>query len=479
MHPYGTSPFNGQCSLKGSLGRAHVDNALDYYAKFPSPSLDLVLKVNNQKVLINGDIDSKDFHKLRETADLPHKRARYNECKNEVVPGVVIPTNGLLSADTSSLNSSSSSPETIQYIASSSPESDAINKPQTPKLAALNEANRNDTESPTFSPINAVQIKREPTGSSILMTSSCSVFVRSSTSATSDTRTSKDDQAITSRREGPSLSLDQDIDDLDSINVTLTLSPSSEMRVSETVASVAELIGCSPPQPSDIVIEPTWKSSITTTAPTTTTGLGYPHARTVQGLSILSPKEIDNVQKTPYPFSRFNLTSKAKASDGPYCRHCDVLIIGIGVIRGPPDSSTHLPNESSTDIREVKVNETAESGSADSNYRIYSINAEASERRDSFCSEPCLKQYYLLLEAGRTRTKMETSEVQPISCTTATGSGNVTTDSQQDVRGCLVAEGLPITSLVKLRRPSWKEEHLDGVSRLSIVFVFSFVSSTS
>ncbi|XP_031573347.1 uncharacterized protein LOC116307296 isoform X3 [Actinia tenebrosa] len=464
MHPYGTSPFNGQCSLKGSLGRAHIDNNLDYYAKFPSPSLDLVLKVNNQKPLMNGDIDSKDFHKLREATDLPHKKPRYNESKNEVVPGVVVPANGQLLADSSCLNSSSSSPETIQYVASSSPESDAINKPQTPNFAALNEANRNDTESPTFSPVTAVQIKHEQMGSSLLMTSSCSVSMQSSTSASLDLGKAKDHQAEIQRREGPSLGLDQGIDDLDSINVTLTLSPSSEMRVSETVASVAELIGCSPPRPSDIVIEPSWKSSgtITTTAPTSSAGIAYPQPRTVQGLSVLSPKEGDTVQKSPYPFSQFNLTSKAtlqKGSDGPYCRHCDVLIIGIGVIRGP-DSSAELTSESSSDLPEVKVNESSELDG--SNYKIYSINVDASEKRDCFCSELCLKQYYSLLEAGRTRTKMETSESELHSSSCATsGPGNVTTDLRQDDRGSLVAEGLPVTSRVKLRRPSWKEEQLD------------------
>lgn len=472
MHPYGTSPFNGQCSLKGSLGRAHLDNNLDYYAKFPSPSLDLVLKMNNQKPVMNGDIDSKDFHKLREATDLPHKKPRYNESKNEVVPGVVLPANGQLMADSPSVNSSSSSPETIQYVASSSPESDAVNKPETPNFSALNEANRNDTESPTFCPVNAVQIKREQMGSSLLMTSSCSLSMQSSISS----RKVKDDQGIP-RREGPSLGLDQGIDDLDSINVTLTLSPSSEMRVSETVASVAELIGCSPPRPSDIVIEPSWKSSgsITTTAPTSSAGIAYLQSRTVQGLSVLSPKEGDTVQKTPYSFSQFNLTSKTtlqqKASDGPYCRHCDVLIIGIGVIRGPPDSSTEMTTDSSTELREVKVNESSESGSDGSNYKIYSINVDAGERRDCFCSEPCLKQYYSLLEAGRTRTKMETSETElnSSSCAT-TGLGNVTTDLRQDDRGLLVAEGLPVTSMVKLRRPSWKEEQLDGVSVMGFVF---------
>ena len=471
MHPYGTSPFNGQCSLKGALGRAHLENNLDYYAKFPSPSLDLVLKVNNQKPLMNGDIDSKDFHKLREATDLPHKKPRYNEHKNEVVVGVVAPANGQLPADSSSVNSSASSPETVQYVASSSPESDAINKPQTPNFTALNEANRHDTDSPTFCPVNAVQIKREQLGSSLLMASSCCASMQSRSSASSDSAKVKDDPAGISRREGPSLGLDQGIDDLDSINVTLTLSPSSEMRVSETVASVAELIGCSPPRPSDIVIEPNWKStgSITTTAPTSSAGIAYPQPRTAQDLSVLSPKEGDAIQKTPYPFSQFNLASKAalqqKPSDGPYCRHCDVLIIGIGVIRGPSDSSSEMTAVSATEVREVKVDESSESGSDGSNYKIYSINVEASERRDCFCSEPCLKQYYSLLEAGRTRTKIETSEseLNSSSCAT-TGSGNATTDLRQDDRGSLVAEGLPVTSMVKLRRPSWKEEQLDGVS---------------
>ena len=51
--------------------------------------------------------------------------------------------------------------------------------------------------------------------------------------------------------------------------MTLTLSPTSEQRVTDTVASVADLIGCSPPRHSDIVIEPSGKA----VAPT---GLSYP-----------------------------------------------------------------------------------------------------------------------------------------------------------------------------------------------------------
>lgn len=455
MHPYGTSPFNGQCSLKGALGNAHVDSTHDYYAKFPTPSLELVLKINQQKNLVNGDIgtdclDTKDFIKFRES-DLPIKRARH--AVNEVVS--VAPSSGLMSSH--SINSLSSSPDTLQYVASSSPESDPVNKPLTPKYSALDEVSRSNNDSPVFTPINPINIKTER----VLSTSSCSGRTNATT-----TDSKKDIQAVTSSRIGPSLGLDQDIDDLDSINVTLTLSPTSEIRVSDTVASVAELIGCSPPRPSDIVIEPSWKTGgpIATTVTTASVG-GHVFPRSAQGLVSSSPKEIENLPKSPYPYSQFNLAStksepQRKASDGPFCRHCDVLIIGIGVIRGPPD----MIDSSSAEIREIKGDDASKSdtNSESTNYKMYNINVEADERRDCFCSEPCLKQYYSLLEAGRSRTKTENLEQQSDN---ATAQGNITADPEQDLRGCVQAEGLPVTSMIKIRRPSWKEEQVDGVSR--------------
>lgn len=466
MHPYGTSPFNGQCSLIGALGNAHIDNSLDFYAKFPTPSLELVLKINQQKTLVNGDtvndvLDSKDFMKFRDI-DLPIKRARHNA--NEFFSSAIATSAALLSTDTSSINSLSSSPETLQYVASSSPESDPVNKSNIPRFSALDETNRSNNDSPVFSPINPLNIKSER----LLSTSCCSVRPNDTTS-----NSKKDTQIAPPHRTGPLLSLDQDIDDLDSINVTLTLSPSSEIRVSETVASVAELIGCSPPRPSDIVIEPSWKSggSITTTVPTTTGGLMFPHPRTPQGLSVLSPKEVDNLQKSPYPFTQFNLaTTKSepqrKASDGPYCRHCDVLIIVIGFIRGPPD----IADSSSSELRAIKADNTSQSdsNSEGTNYKIYNINVDANERRDCFCSEECLKQFYSLLEKGRSKTKTENPEEQLTDSTTTTGVGNVTADSEQDHRGSEQAEGLPVTAMMKVRRPSWKEEQVDGVSKISI-----------
>lgn len=453
MHPYGTSPFNGQCSLKGALGNAHIDNSVDYYAKFPTPSLELVLKINQQKGLVNGDVnthilDTKDFLKLREP-DLPIKRARH-------MPSEM----ALLSTDTSSVNSLSSSPDTLQYVASSSPESDPVNKSNTPKFSALEESNRSNNDSPVFTPINPLNIKSER----LLTTSSCSAR---SYDTTSDSR--KDSQIAPPNRAGPLLGLDQDIDDLDSINVTLTLSPSSEIRVSETVASVAELIGCSPPRPSDIVIEPSWKTggSLTTTVPTTSGSLMFPHPRTPQGLAaVLSPKEGENAQKTPYPFTQFNLSTtksapQRKPSDGPYCRHCDVLIIGIGVIRGPPDMTS---DSSTAELREIKIENSSETeaNAEGANYKMYNVNVQADERRDCFCSETCLKQYYSPLEA---KTKTQNTQEQSTDSTTSEGSGNITNDADQDNRGAKQAEGLPVTSMAKIRRPSWKDEEDHSVSR--------------
>ena len=41
------------------------------------------------------------------------------------------------------------------------------------------------------------------------------------------------------------------------------------------------------------------------------------------------------------------------------------------------------------------------------------------------------------------------------------GAGNVTTVSDVETRGSLVADGLPPTSVRKIRSPSWKDEDED------------------
>lgn len=516
-HPYGSRPFNGQCLLKGNFGSAKVDGMVDYYSQFPSLDMDIVVghpptppsslppspRTHQQqndssgKSLVNGDVSPEERqHNELLTMTKPHahgqdsahpaKRARYistlessrggvsvppsmptpplsdpaatvNDRLVEIISSAKQPSNAHLERNGKESNSSSSStsPETVQYIASSSPESDAVNRVQTPKFSAL--LHRDSTDSPTFP---AVTIKREQVEHFL------DNGVSQSCSNVSDTNyvqtTCKLEPLQTTR-------IENDSDDLDSISVTLTLSPTSEQRVTDTVASVADLIGCSPPRRADIVIEPAGKGF-------STKGFVMPQslaAPTGDSLnSSVAPRphtSSDIYQKNPFPCSKLDLspseeTSSRKKPEGPYCRHCDVLIIGIGVKRKQDEEDT-IQTAVAVDSNRV------ESDAAD--YKIYGVNVEAGDcTGDIFCAEACLKQYFAHLgsECSSPTQECKSGSIaeQPrldASVTsvgqTSVGAGNVTTLSAVDTRGGVVAEGLSPTSLRKIRSPSWKEEDED------------------
>lgn len=520
-HPYGSRPFNGQCLLKGNFGSAKVDGMVDYYSQFPTPDMDIVVghpptppsslppspRVHQQqndstgKPLVNGDVSPEECehdeiltmtkpHAHGQDSEHPAKRARYISTLESSRSGVSVPPSmptpplsdsaatvndrlveiissakQLSNAHTerngkeSNSSSSSTSPETVQYIASSSPESDAVNRVQTPKFSAL--LHRDSTDSPTFP---AVTIKREQVehfldnGIPRPCSQSCS-----NVSDTNYVQTTCKLEALQATR------IENDSDDLDSINVTLTLSPTSEQRVTDTVASVADLIGCSPPRRADIVIEPAGKGF-------STKGYMTPHSlATPTGDSLnssVAPRphtSSDIYQKSPFPCSKLNLspseeTSPRKKPEGPYCRHCDVLIIGIGVKRKPDDEET------------VKTSVTVDSNRVESDaadYKIYGVNVEAGDcTGDIFCAEACLKQYFAHLGSECLSPTQEVKsgpivEQPSLDATvtsvgqTSVGAGNVTAVSAVDTRGGLVADGLSATSLRKIRSPSWKEEDED------------------
>lgn len=520
-HPYGSRPFNGQCLLKGNFGSAKVDGMVDYYSQFPSPDMDIVVghpptppsslppspRAHQQqndssgKPLVNGDVSPEERqhdelltltkpHSRGQDCEHPPKRARYISTLESSRSGISVPPSMptpplsdsaatvndrlveiISSAKTlpnahmerngkeSNSSSASTSPETVQYIASSSPESDAVNRVQTPKFSAL--LHRDSTDSPTFP---AVTIKREQVehfldnGVPRSCSQSCSDI-----SDTSYVQTTCKLEALQTTR------IENDSDDLDSINVTLTLSPTSEQRVTDTVASVADLIGCSPPRRADIVIEPAGKG-FSTKGFMMTHSLATPTGDSLSSSVAPRPHTSSDIyQKNPFPSSKLDLstseeTSSRKKPEGPYCRHCDVLIIGIGVKRKQEEEDT------------VQTAVTVDSNRAESDaadYKIYGVNVEAGDcTGDIFCAEACLKQYFAHLgsecSSPSQECKSESIAEQPrvdASVTsvgqTSVGAGNVTSLSAVDTRGGVVAEGLSPTSLRKIRSPSWKEEDED------------------
>ena len=525
-HPYGSRPLNGQCLLKGNFGSAKVDGIVDYYSQFPTSNMDIVVGhpptppsslppspgVHQQKSdstgkpLVNGDVSPEERERVEllsitkvDGQDSEHraKRARYmggvDSARGVVSVPPSMPTPPLSDsaatlndraaerhssgsqlsdphADTNGKvsNSNSSSPETVQYIASSSPESDAINRVHTPKFSAL--LNRDSTDSPTFP---AVTIKREKVEH--LLENGVSRSCAESCLNVSDTRFSQTACKLEACHRS---SLENDSDDLDNIHVTLTLSPTLEQRVTDTVASVADLIGCSPPRRSDIVIEPTGKA-------VASTGYLTPHSLTTlngdklsSSIAPMAHTSSDIYQKSPFSCSQLNLTStedtsSRKKPEGPYCRHCDVLIIGIGVKRKPDEETVEKPAK-------VESDET-ETDSGD--YKIYRVNVEAGDSTgDIFCSEACLKQYFAHVGSDCStltqECKSELNALQPRleACVTSegatsVGAGNVTSFSETDTRGNVIADGLSPTSLRKIRRPSSKEEDVHDEVRICFVFV--------
>lgn len=508
-HPYGSRPFSGQCLLKGNFGSAKVDGIVDYYSQFlmsdedivsvhpptppsslpPSPGVPHRKTDSSGKPLVNGDVslaERKPTEPLALTkahshdSEFPAKRARYmaglDSSRGNVSVPPSIPTPPLSDSLTSGNdrivakqpserrpdtndkqstdNSSSSSPETFQYIPSSSPESDAVNRLHTPKFSAL--LHRDITDSPTF-PL--VTIKREKVEHHL--ENGVSLSCAESCNSVSNTQL----QQTNCKLEGYHVpGVGNDSDDFDSIHVTLTLSPTSQKRVTDTVASVADLIGCSPPRRSDIIIEPTCKPVVSTGYPVPMAGLTG--EKLSGSIAPMAHTSTDIYQKSPFPCSQVGPspseenTSRTKP-EGPYCRHCDVLIIGIGVKR-------KLENEER--IEKTLSMEFNEAETSSEDYKIYRVNVEAGDcTGDIFCSDACLKQYFAHVGSAclslTQDLKPEVNGLQPgmdgllsSEGQTSLGVGNVTLLSESGARGSVMADGLPATSLRKIRSPSWKSE---------------------
>ena len=186
----------------------------------------------------------------------------------------------------------------------------------------------------------------------------------------------------------------------------------------------------------------------------------------------------DIYQKSPFPCSQVNLSStednsSRKKPEGPYCRHCDVLIIGIGVKRKPDDTEV---------TKKPTAMESSETDTEIADYKIYRVNVEAGDcTGDIFCSDACLKQYFAHVGSECSsltqQPRSELNALQPrldVSVSsegqTSVGAGNVTSLNETDTRGGVIADGLSPTSLRKIRNPSWKEEEDEEV-RNCFVFV--------
>ena len=145
------------------------------------------------KTLMNGDVSKAELLRLPQNEEAPRKRARYTENQESEfeaatsrgnvnvnvltsMPTPPLADNSALGIDqvvegsashvvstrSSSTNSLTSLSENVQYIASSSPESDVLDTVAASKFPALrSEADRNCTDSPTFPPVTTALVKRE------------------------------------------------------------------------------------------------------------------------------------------------------------------------------------------------------------------------------------------------------------------------------------------------------------------------------
>lgn len=178
-----------------------------------------------------------------------------------------------------------------------------------------------------------------------------------------------------------SLRNDNDVNKIYSdVNVTLTIAAISDQTVHDTVNAISELIDAD--MPTKLTIEPP--------------------VRNVSAVYLESNERIGNPRFTENNIDERIVSGdsdvkKNQSGNGPYCRHCDVVILGIGVVR---NNSTNGTKEGLNDDKT-------------SNYSNINVEDGVNDGRDIFCSSACLKQYYSL-------DLSETSSVSKESSSTAT-----------------------------------------------------------
>ena len=230
-----------------------------------------------------------------------------------------------------------------------------------------------------------------------------------------------------------SIQHDSDVNKIYSdVNVTLTIAAISDKTVHETVNAISELIDV------DIPTKLTIGSSVR-------------HASAVYldtNERIGNPRFLAGNNVDEGIVSGNSDVKKSQSGNGPYCRHCDVVILGIGVVR----------NNSANGTKEGLNDDKT------SNYCNINVEDGVNDGRDIFCSSACLKQYYSLDSSETSSVSKESSSTastpeEELKTKGLTTSYKLVNDASTAVRGDEVAEETLRVSLGKPQQKSLSEEN--------------------
>ena len=238
------------------------------------------------------------------------------------------------------------------------------------------------------------------------------------------------------------------------VNVTLTIAAISDKTIHETVNAISKLIDVDTPP--KLAIQPPVRDVSTVGADTSE------HSGKIQNKQSLSESDKDEKMISTQGSSECSdmKNNVRKDADGPYCRHCDVLILGIGVVRKESSDTNKDVNNEASDLDYSNVN----------------VEDGTTCNGNIFCSSACLKQYYSLdLSQTSSDTKGAAAAKLSIVEEELKTKGSATTNElledagDVEVRGCDVAEGMSSSSLPKPRQHSFNEE--DQVSTITVIIL--------
>ncbi|XP_028398675.1 LOW QUALITY PROTEIN: histone-lysine N-methyltransferase 2C-like [Dendronephthya gigantea] len=230
-----------------------------------------------------------------------------------------------------------------------------------------------------------------------------------------------------------SLQMDNDVNKIYSdVNVTLTISAISDKTVHETVNAISELINVDTPK------------TFTVQSPVRIASAVYlDNNERIRNTQFPTGPNVERVMSTALDNSEMK-----EDNFGPYCRHCDLVILGIGVVR---NTSTEEKKDDSNDSRAL-------------DYKNVNVEDGINDDRDIFCSSACLKQYYSLDTSETCSSKGSSSSVttpEEELKTKALATSNEfvnENDGEMKVRGDEVAEGTSSCSLGKSHQKSQNDE---------------------